>query len=413
MEVRGNDVDCCIAGGGPAGLMAGFLLERAGAKVAVLEKHGDFLRDFRGDTIHPSTLEIFSELGLLEEFLNLPHEKADTASIEFGGETLTLASLKNLPVACPFIAFMPQWDFLNYLALKAAAYPAFRLIRNCEAADLIREGGRVRGVRARGEGGELAIRARLVIAADGRNSLLRGKAGLAAREIGAPMDVLWFSLPRRASDGGGVAGRIDPGRMLIRFSRGSYWQCAYIIPKDGFRALQSAGLGAFRANLAASAPVLADRAGEINGWDQVKLLSVRIDRLERWHQPGFLCIGDAAHAMSPVGGVGVNLAVQDAVAAANLLWKPLRDNTLTDTDLAAVQSRREWPARAVQFMQVQVQNRLVKAALESKAAIRPPLALRIVAGVPYLQRLAGRMIGLGIRREYLTAPEQPGEGFRA
>ena len=398
-------VDCCIAGGGPAGLMAGFLLARAGIRVAVLEKHADFLRDFRGDTIHPSTLEIMRELGLLEAFLKLPHEKVATASIQFGDETLKLASLSKLPVACPYIAFMPQWDFLNFLAGKAAKYPCFTLLHNCEALDLIEENGVVTGVKAQTPEGALEVRARLVIAADGRGSVLRGKAGLRAVEIGAPMDVLWFQLPRRVSDGSDVVGRIDPGRMLIRFSRGSYWQCAYIIPKGGFEQVKSAGLKAFKEKLASSAPVLADRANAIASFDELKLLSVRVDRLERWHKPGFLCIGDAAHAMSPVGGVGVNLAVQDAVAAANILWKPLREGSLTDADLSRVQRRREWPARAVQFMQVQVQNRLIAAALRSQAVIRPPALLRLISRVPALQNFAGRVVGLGIRREHVSAPE--------
>ncbi len=398
-------VRCCIAGGGPAGMMLGLLLARAGVDVLVLEKHADFLRDFRGDTIHPSTLEVMHELGLLDELLKLPHQKTPQLNGIFGGLALTIADFSHLPVRCPYIAFMPQWDFLNFIARHASRYPTFTLRMQAEVTGLIEEDRRVVGLRATTPEGPLEVRAGLVVGADGRHSVVREKAALTVEELGAPMDVLWFQLPRRVSDGSDVVGRIDPGRMLIRFSRGSYWQCAYIIPKGGFEQVKSAGLKAFQEKLASSAPVLADRANAIASFDELKLLSVRVDRLERWHKPGFLCIGDAAHAMSPVGGVGVNLAVQDAVAAANILWKPLREGTLTDPHLAAVQRRREWPARAVQFIQVQVQNRLIAAALRSQTVIRPPALLRLISRVPALQNFAGRVVGLGIRREHVSAPE--------
>ncbi len=310
---------CAIAGGGPAGMMLGFLLARAGVDVLVLEKHADFLRDFRGDTIHPSTLQVMAELGLLDEFLKRPHQEVRELSADIGGERVTIADFSHLPTRCPFVAFMPQWDFLNFLAEQAKRYPTFHLKMQAEVTDLIFDGDRVAGLRAKTPQGELAVRADLVVGADGRHSTVRALAGLKVEDKGAPMDVLWLRLSKRKDDGAESLGRIDAGRLFVMLDRGDYWQCAFVIPKGGFDELRRRGLPAFRAAIAELKPSLADRVTELQSWDDVKLLTVTVDRLKRWYRPGLLCIGDAAHAMSPVGGVGINLAIQDAVAAANIL----------------------------------------------------------------------------------------------
>src|SRR5882757_8962151 len=347
---------CCIVGGGPAGMMLGFLLARAGVDVSVLEKHADFLRDFRGDTIHPSTLEIMNELGLLDEFLRLPHTKARTLGGDFGGMRFTFADFSHLPTVAKYIALMPQWDFLNFLADHGKRYPAFHLHMRAEAADLIEEKGRIAGVRAKTPDGPLEIRADLTVCCDGRHSTLRERAGMKVDDLGAPMDVLWFRLPRHEKDSDESMGRFEAGRILVMIDRGDYWQCAYVIPKGGIDEVHRAGLDVFRARLAQSVPMFADRVDELKDWDQIKLLTVAVDRMPVWHRPGLLCIGDAAHAMSPIGGVGVNLAVQDAVAAANILCEPLQRGSVSDDDLARVQRRREFPARVTQAIQIFLQN---------------------------------------------------------
>jgi 2-polyprenyl-6-methoxyphenol hydroxylase-like FAD-dependent oxidoreductase len=398
---------CCIAGGGPAGMMLGFLLARAGIDVVVLEKHKDFLRDFRGDTIHPSTLEIMAELGLYDEFLKLPHEKARTLGGAFGGLQFDFADFSHLPTAAKFIAMMPQWDFLNFLAEHGKRYPGFHLRMESAVLELIEDAGRVTGVRAATPEGPLDIRADLVVGCDGRHSIVRAKAGLKVEELGAPMDVLWFRLPRLPSDPNQSMGRFDAGRIFVLINRGDYWQCAYVIPKGSFEEVRRAGLEAFRAGLAQGMPMFADRVGELKDWDQIKLLTVAVDRLATWHKPGLLCIGDAAHAMSPIGGVGINLAVQDAVAAANILWEPLSRGRVSEDDLARVQRRREFPTRVTQAIQIFLQNRVISRALAAKGTLEVPLGIRLLGRFPLLRRIPARLLGLGVRPEHVRTPERP------
>ncbi len=397
---------CCIAGGGPAGMMLGFLLARAGLDVVVLEKHKDFLRDFRGDTIHPSTLELMHELGLLTEFLKLPHARAETFSGRYGSLPVTIADFRHLPTQCKFIALMPQWDFLNFLAEQGRRYKGFRLLMQTEANGLIEEGGRVAGVRAQTPGGPIEIRATLVVGCDGRDSDVRKKAGLAVETLGAPMDVLWFRLSSKPSDSQQTGGVFLPGRIFVTLNRGDYWQCAYVIPKGSLEEVRRRGLEAFRSDIAQAVPDFADRTDEIADWDHVKLLTVAVDRLNRWHKPGVLCIGDAAHAMSPIGGVGVNLAVQDAVAAANILAEPLRSGAVSDAVLQAVQDRRTFPTRATQRMQLFMQNNVISAVLSDTDELDPPLLLRLLARFPLLRRLPARLLGLGFRPEHIRTPER-------
>jgi 2-polyprenyl-6-methoxyphenol hydroxylase-like FAD-dependent oxidoreductase len=384
-------------------MMAGLLFARAGHAVVVLEKHGDFLRDFRGDTIHPSTLQVMHELGLLEALLRLPHQRVPRIAARIGAATLPVADMSRLPVRCPFIAMMPQWEFLNFLAEEARRHHGFSLAMGAEATDVLVADGRVVGVRSRAE----SIRADLVIAADGRHSIIRERVGLAVEDLGAPIDVLWFRLPKSATDDAATVGRFSAGAIVVQIDRGDYWQCAFVIPKDGAEALRAEGLPAFRARIAALAPELADRLDVLAGWDDVKLLSVQVNRLRRWHRPGLLCIGDAAHAMSPVGGVGINLAIQDAVAAANLLVEPLRRGPPGDADLARVQARRSFPTRATQRLQLLVQNRILGRVLRADAPVSPPFLLRLVARRPALQRLPGRLVGLGFRPEHVRVPAVP------
>ena len=393
------ETQCCINGGGPAGLTLGYLLARAGVDVVVLEKHADFLRDFRGDTIHPSTLELMHDLGLLPEFLSLPHQRVEQFVAQFGAERLQLADFSRLPVEAPFVAMMPQWDFLSFLSNKAKAYPNFRLIMQAEGKRLLTQDGRVTGLTAATPEGDLTIKAPLTVAADGRGSLLRAEAKLPVKELGAPIDVLWFRLSRAPADTEETQGRFDAGQIFITLNRGDYWQCAYVVPKGGFDAKRAAGLAAFRTELAKVAPFEAKRVNELQDWDQIKVLSVQVNRLETWWRSGLLCIGDAAHAMSPVGGVGVNLAVQDAVATANHLARPLRDGTLSTSDLAAVQKHRAWPTRVTQRVQVVVQNRVLLRALRSGASFGPPLFLRMLLRLPLLRNLPGRFVGLGVQPE--------------
>jgi len=402
---NGRTARCCVVGGGPAGMMLAFLLARAGVDVIVLEKHKDFLRDFRGDTIHPSTLEVMHELGLLDEFLKLPHQEVRRVSVRLGEERMTLADLTHLPTRCRFIAFMPQWDFLNFLAARAEQYPGFQLRMQAEATDLIRDGERIVGVRVRGPEGAFELRADLVVGADGRHSVVRERAGLEVEDLGAPMDVLWMRLSRRPDDEAETLGRIDVGRVFVMLDRGDYWQCALVIPKGSADEVRRRGLPAFRELIAQLAPFMRDRLHEIRDWDDVKLLTVMVDRLRQWYREGLLCIGDAAHAMSPVGGVGINLAIQDAVATANILTKPLLRNAVTVDDLGAVQRRRMFPTRATQWMQLLIQNRVLRRVLASTTPPAPPLAFRLLQRFAILQRIPARLLGLGFRPEHVERSE--------
>jgi 2-polyprenyl-6-methoxyphenol hydroxylase-like FAD-dependent oxidoreductase len=394
------DARCCIVGGGPAGMMLGYLLARAGVDVAVLEKHGDFLRDFRGDTIHPSTLELMYELGLLEKFLQHPHDEVRQLTGWIGDAQLRVGDFTHLPTHCKFVAFMPQWDFLNFFAEEAKRYPSFRLLMNCEATDLLVEDGLIAGVRAKSPQGQLAIRADLTVAADGRHSVIRQKAGLEIINLGAPMDVLWMRISRREKDPPITFGRIVAGKILVMLNRGTYWQCALVIPKGAYDELRARGLPSFRAQLAALAPFLRDRVEELADWEQIKFLTVMVDRLKRWWRPGLLCIGDAAHAMSPIGGVGINLAIQDAVAAANILAKPLSTGAAYDGQLASVQKRREFPMRATQRLQIAIQNNVIKRVLGS-TRVQAPWILKLVDRWPLLQRIPARVVGIGFRPEHV------------
>jgi 2-polyprenyl-6-methoxyphenol hydroxylase-like FAD-dependent oxidoreductase len=396
---------CCIAGGGPAGMMLGFLLARAGVAVIILEKHSDFLRDFRGDTVHPSTLEIVYELGLLDELLRLPHRKIEKLSAQIGNEQLALADLSHLSAHCKFIAMMPQWDFLNFVAEHGRRYKTFDLRMCAEATDLIADGGRIVGLRAKTPDAELTIHADLVVGADGRHSITRGKAGLVSEDYGAPMDVLWFRVTRRDSDPSDAFGHVEAGKMLVMLDRGDYWQCAYVIAKGGIATVQARGLDAFRSAIVDMSPFLGDRIGELKSWDDVKLLSVAVDRLKKWWRPGFLCIGDAAHAMSPIGGVGINLAVQDAVAAANQLAGPLKAGTVSDGDLRAIERRRTFPVRFTQRLQLTIQNQLISRVLASRQRPEPPLLFRLTGRFPILRRVPARLLGMGILPEHVRTPD--------
>ena len=396
---------CCIAGGGPAGMMLGFLLARAGVRVTVLEKHADFFRDFRGDTVHPSTLELMVELGLIDEFLKLPHQEVETLTGQVGAEHLQMADFRHLPTHCKFIALMPQWDFLNFLAEHGKRYKTLDLRMQAEATDLIEENGRVVGLIAKTPNGALTIRADLVVGCDGRHSTVREKAGLASDDYGAPMDVLWFRLPRKDSDSADTFGHIEAGKLMVMLDRGDYWQCAYVIPKGGIDSVKSAGLEAFRGRVVEMSPFLSDRVGELKSWDDVKLLSVTVDRLRKWWRPGLICIGDAAHAMSPIGGVGINMAVQDAVAAANRLAGPLRAGKVTDEDLQAIQQRRTLPVRFTQWLQLTIQRRIISRVLESHERPKPPLFFKLFGIFPAWRGIPARLIGVGIRPEHVRTPE--------
>jgi 2-polyprenyl-6-methoxyphenol hydroxylase-like FAD-dependent oxidoreductase len=396
---------CCIVGGGPAGTMLGFLLARAGVRCVVLEKHGDFLRDFRGDTVHPSTLNVMDELGLLDEFLKLPHQEVSRFGAQFGEEHVQVADFSHLPVRCGFIALMPQWDFLDFLAAQGKRYPAFTVLMHAEATGLIEEGGKVRGVRATVAGEPQEIRADLVVGADGRHSTVRASAGFEVKVLGAPMDVLWFRLTHKPSDKTETMGRFDRGSILVMLDRGDYWQCAYVIAKGSAETLKMAGIEKFREKIAGLMPFLADRVHELATVDDLKLLTVGVERLEKWWKPGVLCIGDAAHTMSPIGGVGVNIAVQDAVAAANILATPLKAGQLKDSDLEAVQAHRMWPVRATQAIQVFLQNRMIAPTLAGTRPLRAPLAARLLNAVPYLRRIPARLLGLGVQPEHVKTKE--------
>jgi 2-polyprenyl-6-methoxyphenol hydroxylase-like FAD-dependent oxidoreductase len=406
-----DSTTCCIAGGGPAGIMLGFLLARAGVDVLVLEKHKDFFRDFRGDTIHPSTLELMYELGLLEDFLRQPHQEVREIQAHFGDQVRHIADLSQLPTHCKFIALMPQWGFLNFLSSHGQRFPTFRLRMQAEATDLLfsdrpdadrlRENARVVGVKARTPEGPLEVRAELVVAADGRSSTLRQRAGLEVIDLGAPMDVLWFRLSRKSGDPPQAFGFVSAGQFIVLIDRADYWQCAYVIRKGSFEEKQRGGLQAFREDIARCAPFLAERTGEIAQWDDVKLLSVKVDHLRKWYREGLLCIGDSAHAMSPVGGVGINLAVQDAVATANLLAPKLLNHALQISDLKAVQARRERPAQLTQRVQVFLHKHLLEPIFNSTEAIPPPLLLNLTEKFPKLRQLPARMVGIGFRPEHV------------
>ena len=404
MAPKGNSaLDLVIVGGGPAGVMAGLLFARAGCKAQVLEKHADFFRDFRGDTVHPSTLELLSELGLLEEFLKRPHDEVRKLTGRVANEQITIADMSHLPVKSRFVALMPQWDFLDFLAQEARHYPTFSLRMEAEAADLLWERDRVAGIRL--SSGE-EIRARLTIAADGRTSVLRDKAQLPRKDLSAPIDVLWFRLPKEKTAANETGGTFGAGAMIVEIDRGDYWQCAYVVPKGATGEIQAQGIDAFRQNVAHAAPELAPVVGALKNWEQVKLLSVSLDRLTRWWRPGLLAIGDAAHAMSPVGGVGINLAIQDAVAAANILAAPLAAGKDVDPLLKKVQQRRLFPTRVIQRVQRAIHDRVLTPLVVRKIVLdKLPWPLRLFQRLPFLSRVPARLVGLGVRREHIRSPD--------
>ena len=398
------DVRCCIAGGGPAGMVLGFLLARAGVDVVVLEKHADFLRDFRGDTVHPSTLELMYELGILDDFLRRPHQELPEIGALIDDFTVTVADFSHLPTYCKFVALMPQWEFLNFVAEKAKVYPQFHLRMEAEVTELLVENGRVGGVRAKTPQGVLEVRGQLTIGADGRRSTVRSLAELEVIDLGAPIDVLWMRVTRQPDDPNQTLGRFRGGKILVTLNRDDYWQCAYVIPKGGFDGIKQKGLPAFRETIESVAPFLRARTDDLKSWDDIKLLSVAVDRLRQWSRAGLLCIGDSAHAMSPIGGVGINLAIQDAVAAANLLTGPLLEGRVTDEQLEEVQKRREFPTRMTQGFQVFAHKRFIGPALSSPAPLRKlPLPFELLQHFPILRRIPARMLGLGFRPEHIRS----------
>jgi 2-polyprenyl-6-methoxyphenol hydroxylase-like FAD-dependent oxidoreductase len=400
METR-----CCIAGGGPAGMVLGFLLARTGVDVVVLEKHGDFLRDFRGDTIHPSTLEVLHEVGILDDLLKRPHQEVRQISAVVGEVQVPVADFSHLKTHCRFIAMMPQWDFLDFIAEHARRLSRFQLRMRAEVTDLIEDAGRILGVRATTAGGPLEVRAALTVGADGRHSTVRDRSGLQVEMLGAPIDVLWMRLSRAATDPDQPLARFDRGRIFVMIYRGDYWQCGFVIPKGASDEIRSRGLESFRAEIAAIAPFVRDRLSELRSWDDIKLLTVAVDRLRQWYRPGLLCIGDAAHAMSPVGGVGINLAIQDAVAAANILARPLREHALTTDDLRKVQQRRMLPTRVTQRLQVFIQNRVIVKVIGSQEQLSLAWPLKLVRRWPSLRRIPAYLIGIGFRPEHVKTPE--------
>jgi 2-polyprenyl-6-methoxyphenol hydroxylase-like FAD-dependent oxidoreductase len=402
--MRVSTTTCAIAGCGPAGAVLGFLLARAGIDVVVLEKHNDFLRDFRGDTIHPSTLELLDQVGLIDEFLRLPHSKVSFVQLQTtSGQTLRV-SLERIPSKFRYIAFMPQWDFLEFMTRQATRYPCFTLVRNAEVVDLLRRDGRVIGLRYRDAEGEHELSAVLTVGADGRTARTREAAQLPKIETAPPIDVFWFRLPRKRDEVEAVFGRIGPGLLLVMLDRNDYWQVAFVIAKGSGDEIRARGLESFQRDITRVAPELADRVHEIRSWDDVKLLTVRVDRLTRWHAPGYLAIGDAAHAMSPVGGVGINVAIHDAVAAANLLWKPLSEGRAGEDILEQVQRRRERAVKVLQAIQTFVQTRFLAPALRSRRDPSIPWIVRAVLKIPFVRDIPPRMIALGIDRPRVESP---------
>lgn len=385
-------------------MMLGFLLARGGVDVLVLEKHKDFLRDFRGDTIHPSTLELMYELGILKEFLKRPHQKVTQLSGKIGSETVSIADFTHLPTHCKFVALMPQWDFLNFIAAQAGRYPGFHLRMQAEATELMEDGGRITGIRAKTPDGSMDVRADLTIGADGRRSAMRKSAGLEVIDLGAPMDVMWMRLSRRENDPGQTFGHVERGKMMVMLNREDYWQCAFVIPKGTAEDVERRGLPAFREEIATLEAFLRDRVEELQNWRQVSVLTVSVDRLVSWSRPALLCIGDAAHAMSPIGGIGINLAIQDAVATANILGPKLLRGMLTEDDLQAVQRRRAFPTRATQSLQVAIQNNVIRRVLTDAAPLKLPWPLKLIRAVPCLRRFPARVVGMGFRPEHVKFP---------
>jgi 2-polyprenyl-6-methoxyphenol hydroxylase-like FAD-dependent oxidoreductase len=394
------ETTCCIVGGGPAGIMLGYLLARKGVAVTVLEKHRDFFRDFRGDTVHPSTLELMYELGLLQDFLRLPHQELTGIGGVFGDFVFTAADFKHVPTHCKFVALMPQWDFLNFLSTHALKFSSFDLRMEHEAVGLVRDGDRIVGVEAQTPDGPAEIRADLVVGCDGRHSVIRKAAQLDLIEFGVPIDVLWFHLSRRGSDPEQLLGNFNYGRALVLINRETYFQAGLLIRKGSFEEMKAAGLEAFRQTLLQIAPYLGDRVEELKDWDQIKLLSVQLNRLRQWYRPGLLCIGDAAHAMSPAGGVGINLAIQDAVATANLLSDALRERSVTEYLLAQVQHRREFPTRVTQRIQATV-HKMFDRLFRNPGPAKPPWQLKIAVRIPGVRRLLARAVGMGVRPEHI------------
>jgi 2-polyprenyl-6-methoxyphenol hydroxylase-like FAD-dependent oxidoreductase len=404
---RTLDVQCCIAGGGPAGMMLGYLLGRAGVDTLVLEKHADFLRDFRGDTVHPSTMQIMQELGLLDEFLKRPHSEISRFSAEIGDRSYKVADFDHVPCACRFIALMPQWDFLDFLLEKARRFPTLNVMMNTEVTGLTQSDNRVTGVMATSPEGPMLVRARLVVGCDGRRSTVRSAAALTVQDLGSPIDVLWFRMSKKPHDPVEVLGRLGLDKMIVTIDRGDYWQCAYVIAKGGSDRVRAAGIDSFRRAVADGAHFLADRVQELHSFDDLKLLSVTVDRLATWSRPGLLCIGDAAHAMSPVGGVGINLAIQDAVAAANLLASKLKAGTLEDRDLDAVRRRRLFPVRVIQNVQIAVQNRVLRPIVAGgNRSLKVPWIVKLLNNHAWLRRWPAQFIGLGLRPERVRSPHE-------
>ncbi|MGA8593287.1 MAG: FAD-dependent oxidoreductase [Bryobacteraceae bacterium] len=391
---------CCVVGGGPAGMMLGFLLARSGVRVTVLEKHADFFRDFRGDTVHPSTLELFFELGLLDKFLKVPHQKIASVGGVFGDFPFTAADFRRVRTRCQFVALMPQWDFLNFVAGEARRFPNFNLELEHEATDLVSEEGRIAGVELKSPSGTGIVYADLVVACDGRESVLRQRAGLEVMDSSVPVDVLWFRISREQGDAEDVLGRVNFGKALILINRGDYFQAGLIVRKGSFGQIQRDGLERFREDVVRIAPFLKGRAEELRGWDQVKLLTVRINRLRKWYRPGLVCIGDAAHAMSPAGGVGINLAIQDAVAAARIVAGALRERGSTDRLLPKIQRRRELPTRVTQFFQMRAHIAFARV-FDNPGPLEAPWQLKTVMRIPGAQRLLGHLVGVGVRPEHI------------